>query len=368
VPTFDQGLVNAHTHLYSGLVPFGLPGPERTPGSFIEILERVWWPLDRALDAAALGAAARVYVAEALLAGTAALVDHHESPNEIEGSLDVLADACQELGMRAVLCYGATERNGGRDEAQRGLAECRRFIESNCRQLVRGAVGLHASFTVSDDTIREAGELCRELGVVLHLHVAEDEVDVTDARARGYEGPVERLLALDAFPPGSIFAHGVHLSPSQVRLASDHGAWLVQNPRSNRHNRVGYPHALAQSPHVAVGTDGFVSDMVAELDALYSEAEAHGDRHARLPLRLPSGSALSARFFPGLADADVDEIEASRCREWAAAVQERARRHLDVDRRPVVHDGRLLTADIDEIRREAREQADRLWKRMRSLP
>src|SRR5512143_3781295 len=137
-PHARAGFVNAHTHLYSGLAPLGMPKPQPPPANFLEILERVWWPLDRALDEATLRAAARYYVAEALLRRTTALVDHHESPNFIEGSLDVLADACQELGMRAVLCYGATERNGGRQEARRGLAECRRFIEANTRPLIRG--------------------------------------------------------------------------------------------------------------------------------------------------------------------------------------------------------------------------------------
>ena len=88
--------------------------------------------------------------------------------------------------MRAVLCYGATERNGGRDEARRGLEECARFVLSNRRPLVRGVVGLHASFTVSDETIRDASRLCRHLGVVLHVHLAEDVADVADAQRRGY--------------------------------------------------------------------------------------------------------------------------------------------------------------------------------------
>jgi cytosine/adenosine deaminase-related metal-dependent hydrolase len=126
------GLVNAQTHLYSGPAPFGMPVPAETPQNFVQILERVWWKLDRALDARSLGVSAQWHVAEALQLGTVGLVDH-ESPNFIEGSLGILADACQSAGIPAVLCYGATERNGGRDEARRGLAECRRFIATNAR-------------------------------------------------------------------------------------------------------------------------------------------------------------------------------------------------------------------------------------------
>jgi cytosine/adenosine deaminase-related metal-dependent hydrolase len=291
-------MVNAHTHIYSALVPL-MPKVPGARGTFLEILQTVWWRLDRALDADSLRAAARFYVADALAHGTAAFIDHHESPESIEGSLDVLADACQELGMPAVLCYGATERNGGRSEAQRGLAECRRFIESNRRPIVRGLVGLHASFTVSDDTIREAGELCRECGTVLHVHVAEDRIDVESARALGYAGPLERLESLGALPRGSILAHGVHLDSDQVRRAAALGCWIVQNPRSNRQNGVGYPMAIRSAPSVALGTDGFPSDMRAELEALHVIGAEHGEAIDRLDARLDNGTALVRERFGG---------------------------------------------------------------------
>jgi cytosine/adenosine deaminase-related metal-dependent hydrolase len=284
--------VNAHTHLYSGLAPLGMPAPADPPRTFVEILQRVWWRLDRALDEASLDAAARYYVAHARRAGTVALVDHHESPNFIEGSLDVLADACAGLGMAAVLCYGATERNGGETEARRGLDECRRFVLANRRPGVAGVVGVHASFTVSDETIRRAGRLCRELGTVLHVHLAEDGADVEDARRRGYPGPLQRLLALGALPPGSILVHGVHLSAREARQASDHGCWFVQNPRSNRANRVGYPAALASAERVALGTDGFPSDMLAEAGALAECSAEAGEPAAAVAARPAAGWAM----------------------------------------------------------------------------
>ena len=326
------GFVNAHTHIYSGLAPFGLPAPQPPPENFVQILERVWWRLDRALDERSLRASARYYVADALRLGTSALVDHHESPNFIEGSLDVLADTCQELGMPALLCYGATERNGGREEARRGLAECRRFIRANDRPLVRGVVGLHASFTVSDETIREAGELCAELGTVLHVHLAEDRADVEDAWRRGYEGPLRRLTTLGALPPGSILAHGVHLTASEVMETQARGCWLVQNPRSNRGNRVGYPAALAESSRVALGTDGYQSDPAAERAALLDEARLHGDDLVAAALRGDAGHALLAERFG--------------------------------EAPPAARAGNL---DIETIGAEAEAEARRLWSRMAEL-
>jgi cytosine/adenosine deaminase-related metal-dependent hydrolase len=351
----SPGAVNAHTHLYSGLAPLGMPVPSPPPETFLGILEQVWWRLDRALDPASLRAAARFYAAHALLAGTTAVFDHHESPGFIEGSLDVIADACEGLGLRAVLCYGATERNGGRAEARRGLAECRRFLLDNERPLVRGAVGLHASFTVSDDTIREAGQLARDVGAVVHVHVAEDEADVLDARARGYAGPLQRLLALGALPPGSILAHGVHLSRVEVRRAEDAGLWLVQNPRSNRNNRVGYARALRVSQHVALGTDGFPADMADESEALHLQARAHRDDLVVAAARLPAGRRLLAERFGAVADEVVPAEGGRRARD------------VTVGGRAVVRDGQLVAGDDAEIAAEAGVQAALLFARMKDL-
>jgi cytosine/adenosine deaminase-related metal-dependent hydrolase len=314
--------VNAHTHLYSGLAPLGMPPPDASPQNFRQILERVWWRLDRAMDLDSLRAAARYYVAHARRDGTAALVDHHESPGVIDGSLDVIAEACEEFGLPAVLCYGATERNGGSDEARRGLDECRRFIRANRRPHIVGLVGLHASFTVSDHTIRAAGALCRDLDTVLHVHVAEDLADVEDARARGYGGPLQRLMALDALPAGSILAHGVHLTPDEVKMASDCGCWFVQNPRSNRQNQVGYPRGLSAAARVALGTDGFASNMADEARAVVEASAEAGEAFGVVIGRLAAGwrlaeerlglsrQAIEAAVGTAPADADIAAVDA----------------------------------------------------------
>lgn len=391
-PRDSGGLVNAHTHLYSALAPFGMPPPRPTPQSFVEILERVWWRLDRALDARAITAGARLYAAEALLAGTTVLIDHHESPGLVSGSLDLLADACQEIGIHALLGFGATERNGGVAEARAGLAECRRFLRANRRPLVRGCVALHASFTVSDETIRAAGNLCRELGTFLHVHVAEDASDVVDARRRGWRGPLERLLALDALPPGSLLAHGVHLGEDEVRMAADAGCWLVQNPRSNRGNHVGYPLALAASPRVALGTDGYPANLADELATLATEGMSQGEEPVALASRLHGGQQLGRLLFgdeaaaapPTAADSSAAARDATshpaaddgtypatgansdleRTAAWVADVQRARRARTVVAGRLVVADGRLQSADLDRLRGEAEAAAAALWRRL----
>jgi cytosine/adenosine deaminase-related metal-dependent hydrolase len=351
------GAVCAHTHLYSGLARYGMPAAAPAPENFLQILARVWWRLDRALDEGTLRAAARDYVARSLLAGTTALVDHHESPNLIEGSLAILADVCEQLGMRALLCYGATERNMGRDEANRGLAECRRVPAS---PRVRGLVGLHASFTVSDETVRAAGDLAHELGTVLHVHVAEDAADVEDARSRGFAGPLERLRELGALLPGSILAHGVHLDRKQVETAASASCWLVQNPRSNEGNCVGYAKSLRFADKVALGTDGWNADMAEEEDALFRLAERHGDRAAKG--RLAAGHALIAERF-GTQPTPLTPGALGDLVVW----EDGHVRHSVIGGRTVVMDGRLTGGAIDEISAAAKESAARLWDRMRLM-
>jgi cytosine/adenosine deaminase-related metal-dependent hydrolase len=353
----EPGAVCAHTHLYSGLARYGMPPADPPPRDFLEILQKVWWRLDRALDGDSLRAAARDYVARALLAGATTLVDHHESPNLIEGSLTILAEACEELGVRALLCYGASERNFGREEARRGLAECRRVAAS---PLVRGLVGLHASFTISDATAREAGALARELGAVVHVHLAEDQADVDDARRRGYAGPLERLLALDALPQGSILAHGVRLNRDQVRRAADAGCWFVQNPRSNEGNRVGYAGALAAAKRVALGADGWDPDMAAEEAALRRLAAQNGD--ANVGGRLAQGRALVAERF----GAEAEPLTPGSLGDLVVR-RNGAVWRVVVGGRVVVDNGVLATADYESIAADARAQATRLWSRMATI-
>jgi len=328
--------VNAHTHLYSGLVPLGMPPPEPRPENFLQVLERIWWRLDRAIDEDILRASVRFYLTEARIHGTAGLIDHHESPNFIDGSLDVIADECQAWGVPAVLCYGATERNFGRDEAVRGLAECRRFIEANDRPGVRGLVGLHASFTVSDDTIHEAASLARELGTVLHLHVAEDGADVDDAKQRGYAGVIDRLTRLDAMIPGSIFAHGVHLTRAEVQACAAAGCWLVQNPRSNQANQVGYPAHHAASDKVALGTDGFASNMPEESKALH-----------KIGLAYEPAEALAKRL-PASRDLLIERFGTAEVLQQPAGVLKQ----------------QLSREALHAVRTTAEQQAARLWQRM----
>jgi len=209
------GLVCAHHHLYSALAR-GMPPPPKTPADFGEILEQIWWRLDTALDLDMIRWSAMLGALEALESGTTAIVDHHESPNAIEGSLSVIADACAEVGVRVLPAYGITDRHGA-DGARRGLEENRRFIEAGNKALV----GVHAAFTCSDESLHAAAALAEELGVGVHIHVAEGIGDI-DAPQR-LEGLTrdDWLLSHCVHLPTDHTLRGTILHKSAMRIRHD---------------------------------------------------------------------------------------------------------------------------------------------------
>jgi cytosine/adenosine deaminase-related metal-dependent hydrolase len=347
------GLVVAHTHLYSSLAR-GMPAPAQRPENFPQILERIWWRLDRALDLDGIRIAARVGIAEAVRAGATCLIDHHESPNAIEGSLDVIADEMERAGVRGVVCYGITARNRGEEEWQAGLSENERFLKSNRRTHVRGMVGLHACFTVPDEAIGEAAAMARAFGVGLHVHVAEDTID-RDAFVR--------LSRKRALLPGSIYAHAVHLAPDEIRKLAESGGWLVHNPRSNMANAVGYARLGHGGDRVALGTDGWDGDIFAEARVLKMRASEAGDA-VDVEARLRAGRRLAEQIFGGPIPDRVElEYEAP-----TPMVDENELAHLLAGSPRVVQvvvDGVALAPWYDPA--EARKQAARMWLRMGEL-
>ncbi|MFM8649020.1 MAG: amidohydrolase family protein, partial [Actinomycetota bacterium] len=228
-----------------------MPAPPRQPSSFIEVLEQIWWRLDVALDEDTLHWSAMLGAAEALMCGTTGIVDHHESPNFIDGSLDVIARACDAVGVRSNCAYGVTERHGV-EAGRRGLAENERFLRAGGR----GLVGVHASFTCSDELLADAAGLARDLGVGVHIHVAEG-VDDRDAGRR-----LEHLAQDDW-----LLVHCVHLDrPLRGRVA--------HNARSNMNNSVGYARPALLANSVVLGTDGIGADMLEEMRLAYVAARA----------------------------------------------------------------------------------------------
>ena len=225
-----------------------MPPPPKVATNFQEILEQIWWRLDTALDLEMIRWSAMLGALEALESGTTAIVDHHESPNAIEGSLDVIAEACAEVGVRVLTTYGITDRHGA-DGARRGLEENERFIKSGGP----GLVGIHAAFTCSQESLDAAAGLAADLGVGVHIHVAEGVGDV-DA-----PGKLDGLTRDDW-----LLAHCVHL-PTDHELKGT----ILHNPRSNLNNAVGYANPARFTNPVALGTDGIGANMIESFRIAY---------------------------------------------------------------------------------------------------
>ncbi len=265
------GGICAHTHFYGAYARgMAIPGP--APKNFPEILQRLWWPLDKALDAESVRFSALVCLVDAIKHGTTTLIDHHASPNCIEGSLDVIADAVDEAGLRAVLCYEVTDRDGP-EKAQAGIAENVRFLKAaQNRPLVSATFGLHASLTLSDKTLEDCVKAASGLNTGFHIHVAEHEADEEDSLRKSGKRVVHRLHRLGILGPKTIVAHAVHVDDGERAILKDSGTWVSHQPRSNMNNAVGaaaLDTMLAEGMPIVLGNDGFSNNMWAEWKAAY---------------------------------------------------------------------------------------------------
>jgi len=348
------GLVNAHHHLYSALAR-GMPAPRGTARNFPHMLELVWWRLDAALDLDSIYWSAKLGALEAALSGTTCIIDHHESPNAIDGSLDAIDRACSEVGVRVSACYGATDRwadDGTLHQkvspltpmtkgARRGLEECERHVRAG----KRGMVGLHAAFTCSDETIAAASDTAARLGVGVHVHVAEA---IDDAQAAARLEPYAR--------PEWLIVHGVHLDrPLAGRLA--------HNPRSNMNNGVGYAKPTTRPNTVLLGSDGIGSDMLEEARLAYVRLREF-DQTAT-PQTVADWLDNGRELFP---ECKTDRVtwrypQAANPWHWAFTTAMRVER-VEVDQRVVVDQGTTTLVDEHEVRAKAAEAATRLHRRM----
>lgn len=348
------GLVNAHHHLYSALAR-GMAGPATPPTSFPDMLDKVWWRLDAALDADAIHWSAMLGATEALMAGTTCIIDHHESPRCIDGSLEIIHRACAAVGVRVCTAYGATDRWGddgslrhtvepaGRmtRDAARGLAECERAARAGLRTMV----GLHAAFTCTDETIAAAADLARRLGVGVHVHVAE-AVDDAAAGARLAPHAAEDWLLV----------HCVHLDRALPGR-------IAHNPRSNMKNAVGYAHPTSRPNRVLLGSDGIGSDMMEEARLAYARL-CEADPHA--PATVVAAWLDHARdAFPESRRDRVTWNYDHADDPWRTAYTTGMRAlRVEVDGEKVLEDGRPTRVDLEEVRAKAAVAARALHARM----
>jgi putative selenium metabolism protein SsnA len=360
-----------------------MPSPKSTPRNFIEILQKIWWKLDEALDEESIYYSALVGAIEAVKFGTTTLIDHHASPNHIRGSLDLIKNGLSKVGLRGVLCYETTDR-GGMKKRDLGLEENERFVTENANNPhFRGTIGGHASFTLSNDSLRKLGELASMYDCGVHIHVAEDKTDVLDSVENYNTDIMNRLTELGVLRKKSIFAHGVHLNQKQFARVEKTGAWMVHNPRSNMNNAVGYAPLNWYREHSALGTDGFPADMFDEAKFGYirNADSDHRTEFSRLPVMLNNGQKLISQFFGRSfgtlaknSPADLVVLDYKLPTPMTSqniyghflfGINSTMVQHVMIDGNWIVWNRQLMGIDEDAVMEKARKVAAKLWKRMK---
>ena len=380
------GNICAHTHFYGAYARgMAIPGP--APKDFPEILQKLWWPLDRSLDAESIRYSVLPCLVDAIKHGTTTLIDHHASPNAIDGSLDIIAEAVEQAGLRAVLCYEVTDRDGA-EKMQAGIRENLRFIKKDKSPLLAGTFGLHASLTLSDSSLA----LCRQSApdeVGFHVHTAEHESDEYDSLNRSGMRVIDRLQKHGLLGPKTITAHGVYFDAREMQLLAETGTWLSHQPRSNMNNGVGVAQVesmLRAGIKVCLGNDGFSNAMWEEWKAAYLLHKVHHRDPRRMggydvtQMAVYNNAALANVFFPAAAlgqlvpnaYADIIFVDYHPNTPLTAGnlpwhiifgFQPSMVTTTVVGGQVLMKDRELLTLDEAEIAAKAREIAPQVWDR-----
>jgi putative selenium metabolism protein SsnA len=388
------GNICAHTHFYGAFARgMAIPGP--APKDFPDILERLWWRLDRALLDVDVAYSALVSLVDAVKHGTTTLIDHHASPSAIDSSLDQIADAVEDAGVRAVLCYEVTDRNGP-DGAAAGISENVRFLHSvkeRDSDRLAGTFGLHASLSLSDRTLAKCVAAAEGLDTGFHIHVAEHEADEYDSREKYGLRVVDRLAAAGVLGPKSIVAHCVHIDGREMELLRDTGTWVTHQPRSNMNNAVGaapVESMMRLGIPVCLGNDGMGNAMWSEWkEAYFLHKAAHRDpRRASgmdvTQMAVHNNAMLARVFWPDLplgqlavgAAADVILVDYHPITPLTAGnlpwhvifgFESSMVTTTIVGGRVLMRDRQLLTLDEEAITARSRELAVKVWERFGEL-
>ena len=388
------GNICAHTHFYGAFARgMAIPGP--APKDFPDILERLWWRLDRALLDIDVEYSALVSLVDAIKHGTTTLIDHHASPSAIDSSLDQIADAVEQAGVRAVLCYEVTDRNG-LAEAQAGIGENVRFAHAVAERggdLLRATFGLHASLSLSDRTLERCVAAAQGVGMGCHIHVAEHEADEYDSLQQYGRRVVDRLAALGVLGPRSIVAHCVHVDGREMELLRETGTWVTHQPRSNMNNAVGaapVESMLRLGIPVCLGNDGMGNAMWAEWkEAYFMHKQAHRDPRRMngmdvARMAIDNNRALAEVFWPDLplgrlavgAAADIIFVDYHPITPLTAGnlpwhlifgFESSMVTTTIVGGRVLMRDRQLLTLDEAAITARSRELATKVWRRFEEL-
>ncbi len=263
-------LVVGHTHIYSAFAR-GWANPE-TFETFPEILKKQWWKLDASHTLPSLYASGIVSAVDHVKNGVTTLIDHNAS-GTIEGALETLKKAVvDDVGLRAMFAFETSDRFN----VDTCIKENTAFIETNQNEKTSGHFGLHASFTLSEDTLKKVRRNLN--GAPIHIHVAEGKEDEEHCVKNHGERVVERLARHELLTPDSLIVHALFVNEKERALIKKHRAVVALNPGSNMNNGVGFPDFKAlknQAIPVIAGNDGLSMGITQEYLNLFFGSHLH---------------------------------------------------------------------------------------------
>ena len=365
-----RSFANGHHHSYSALAR-GMPAPKKNPINFSEILQFIWWNLDKALDPDMIRLSGLVTAIACAKNGVTFVIDHHSSPFAIEGSLEILAKSFEEVGVGHLLCYEISDRDG-LDIARKGLTETATYLEKR-----QGLVGLHASFTVGNDTLKQAVDLAVAANSGIHIHVAEDKSDEEDCIRKYNMRVIERLESAGVLQfSKTILAHCIHLNDRERSLVEKSPAWAVQNMESNLNNSVGFFTSKGLGSLIMLGTDGMHSDMLRSAQSAFFaghnfDSIDYGEIYRRFR---NVHHYINTNGFPGDGENNLVILDydtptpltgSNFLGHFLFGFKGSDVTHVISAGKLIMESRNLLTVNEQEILAEAQLHAVRLWKKMK---
>jgi cytosine/adenosine deaminase-related metal-dependent hydrolase len=367
-----KAFANGHHHAYSALAK-GMPGPQKNPVNFIEILKFIWWKLDKSLDPEMIRVSALITAMECAKNGVTFVIDHHSSPGAISGSLEIIANAFDEVGIGHLLCYEISDRDGN-DKVAQALEETDSYLHNR-----PGLVGLHASFTIGDATFKQVVRLAEKHNTGIHIHVAEDSSDQKQCEEKHRKNVIERIASFGGLnSTKSILVHCLHLADTERKIVRNSGVWVAQNTESNLNNKVGFFNSVGLGNNIMLGTDGMHSDLLRAAKASYFT----GLNFDKIDL-----SGIYFRFrnahryliqnnLEGHADNNLVVLDYKPQTEFTAGnflshfiygIESKHIRHVISSGRLIVKDRKITNVDEDSILNISAALSTRLWEKIDAL-
>lgn len=364
-----KSFVNAHHHAYSALAT-GMPQPKEAPQNFLEILQKVWWKLDKALTKEMIEISAATTAISSAKNGVSYVIDHHASPFAIKGSLRSMAEQFEKVGLNHLLCYEISDRDGEAIRNQ-GLDETENYLEDH-----QGLVGLHAAFTLSDDSLQKSQAIAAKYKSGVHIHVAEDAYDQKFNLEKYGKRVIDRLADFGLLDfEKTILAHCIHIDENDRKRIADSEAWVVQNPESNLNNQVGFFNSALLDTKSMLGTDGMHSNMMRSAQwAFFAGLEKDTIDIPKAYNRLRNAhNYLAANNFKGDGENNLSIFEynaptpltqSNFLSHFFFAFENRQIESLIVNGKFVMKNKVIQNIDEDLVMKEAQKLALSLWKKM----